>query len=187
MTDNSEIAIHIISRTGRNHWLLESWFRRTGILPDWIIAPYALAQGKNESAWRFLQGDERYLLQIDDDTVPDDETLPILDTSEDILLAYCAYPPRKSVEGVLCKVMSGCMRLHRALLESMPYGEPWFAPLLDPTGREQLETEERLVVEQCLSMGQEPVRVGYAGHLVEMVAKYRNGRTVFAWPHEVRG
>ena len=180
----SRVAIHIISRTGRNHWLLESWLRRHGLRADWIVAPYSLSQGKNASVIEFLRGPEPFLLQLDDDIVPlPAETEPIFEGEG--ALVFCAYPPKKRVSGVLAKVMSGCMRIRRDILEAME--PPWFAPRLDPTGSIQLETEEWLVVEQAKRMGFEPVRVGWAGHLVEVVAAYREGRTAFAWPHEITG
>jgi len=179
----SKIAIHIISRTGRVHWLLEAWLRKNGLRADWIIAPYSVSQGRNTSVVEFFRsGKEPFLLQLDDDIVPLLKTEPIIGTDEP--LAYCAYPPRKSIQGILNKMMTGCMRIRRDILEGMQ--PPWFEPLLNKTGNSQVENEGWKVIKQAKQMGFEPVRVGWAGHLVEVVAAYRDDQTAFAWPYEMR-
>ena len=179
----SKIAIHIISRTGRIHWLQEAWLRKHCLKADWIVTPYSVGMGRNASVVEFLQaGKEPFLLQLDDDIVLLPETESILGTDE--ALAYCTFPPRKSLPGIVQEIQPGCMRISREILEAMK--PPWFEPLLDDTGSVQVRNEAWKLLEQARQMGIEPVRVGWAGHLVEVVAAYRGDLVSFAWPHEVR-
>ena len=179
----SKVAIHIISRTGRVHWLQEAWLRKHGLKADWIMTPYSVGMGRNSSVVEFLRaGNEPFLLQLDDDIVPLPETEPIIGTDEP--LAYCTFPPRKSLPGIVQEIQPGCMRISREILEAMT--PPWFEPVLDETGSIQRFNEAHKLIVKAREMGFEPVRVGWAGHLAEVVAAYRDGRTAFAWPHEVR-
>ena len=176
------VAIHIISRTGRNHWRIEQWLRMNGLRADWIISKYSVSDGRNDSVVEFLKGGDGFLLQLDDDVIPDEDTNPIMDVSDNKALVFCGYPPCKRTDGPLTCVMPGCMRIRRDVLESMPW--PWFEPVRGQQGK-RLKGEEHMVVARATEMGHIPEQVGMAGHLMEMVAKYKNGKIAFSWPHEM--
>jgi len=155
--------------------------KRNGLRADLIVSAYSVAQGRNNSVQLFLDGDKRFLLQLDDDLAPDDDTSPIMDINSDAAIAYCSYPPRKQVRFNPEMPMPGCLRMRRDILEAME--PPWFQPEYDSTGGAQIDSEERLVIAKAKAMGHEPVMVGHAGHLVEVIAKYKNGQAAFMWPH----
>ena len=163
-------TIHILTRDGRVNLFLERWCRRQGLVPEIITSPYSVVEGRNASIVDFLDGADDGLIQLDDDTVPDDDTLPILTTEEDV--AWCACPPRN---GKVCGgFMPGCARYSRRVLEMV--SPPWFRPRVDGLGV-RCGAEEAYLLSQVSA----PVRVGSCGHLVEMIAKICDGRVGFAW------
>lgn len=151
------LSVHVITRDGRPGLYLTSWLRMNKIPFIVHINRYSVATNRNASVESFLSEEENptHLLQLDEDLVPTERTLPILNTTIGGDVAYCAVPPARAVRQL--GLSPSCLRLSREFLISMK--RPWF----------KFPREEGLLLSHAKGLGIRPVCLGFAGHLTSII------------------
>ena len=115
------IAVDVLSSDGSVPELLAAWLRRHDIEYGVVHYRYGPITGRNGSVKDFLEsGEGDYLLQIDHDTVPDEDTEAILTAPGDLVYCGQAISPGLKAhlgDGNLCM---GACRMSRELLAKIP-------------------------------------------------------------------
>ncbi len=163
------ITVDVMTPDGSVPGPLVAWLRKHGITHNIVHYRYGPITGRNQSVKAFLESDGDYLLQIDHDTVPDDDTEAILTAPGDLVYCGQAITPGLKAhlgDGNLCM---GACRMSRGLLEKIQ--PPWFLHTLNADGTKLTKCDCRYFRDKARDVGIESRMVGLCGHLIFMVAK----------------
>jgi hypothetical protein len=150
---------------------LHEWLEKKDLSWRYGVSLQPIAVGRNQNVKRFLDEDVpkgyEYLLMVDDDMVPLEETEPILTAEGDLL--YCAYPNKFGGidhwgDGTLC---SGFIRMSAKLLQQLK--APYFrtghsGDLMQYTG-----CDCNFMKDRASELEIQSKMVGVVGHLQKLV------------------
>jgi hypothetical protein len=151
---------------------LAAWLRRLAYLGaavrDSCFTP-RVDLTRNMEVGRWLEEDRtQYLLILDSDMVPVDETNAVL-TADGPVVA-CAYVDQHghAIDWKENGIQTGCLRLARDLMLTIP--PPWFEYKVSEDIRKTTQGEAYTFSQKLLAAGQVAKIVGRIGHMLPMVA-----------------
>jgi len=125
---------------------------------------------RNMEVGRWLEEDRtRFLLMVDSDMVPVDETNAILTADGDVVA--CAYVDQHghSIDLKQHGIQTGCLRVSREVMQVLP--PPWFEYKVSEDIRQTTQGEAYTFSQKLLTAsGVAPKVVGRIGHMLHMVA-----------------
>jgi len=124
---------------------------------------------RNMEVGRWLEEDHtRFLLMVDSDMVPVDETNAILTAEGDVVA--CAYVDQHGhpIDWKEHGIQTGSLRVSRELMRALT--QPWFEYKISEDGRRTIEGEAHTFSQKLVAVGIAPKIAGRIGHLLRMVA-----------------
>ena len=126
-------------------------------------------EARNAAIEEFLAAPEEWLVMANSHVLPDERTAPLLETREPIASVRCPGPKNgKKVREAHPDTFSALLwRAHRTVLATMqrPGQPPWF-------GRDEDTCPCRWFYDRCIAEGFRPVKVGWAGRMMEDGTRY---------------